>query len=84
MVLVWLMFARTAANIATLYLALKSGAPLADAQRGAYTKFDGAMLGSIISYWFPDRGLRKVGKWPWSRQLHRPQHAAWPPASRCF
>ena len=61
---VWPMLARTAANIATLYLALKSGAPLADAMRNAYPKFDGAMLGSIISYWFADRSLRMAGKWP--------------------
>lgn len=62
MVSYWLMFVYTAAKIATLYLALKSGAPLADAVRNAYTEFDGAMLGSIISYWFADRSLRKAGK----------------------
>lgn len=62
MVSYWLMFVYTVAKIATVHLALKSAAPLADAVRNAYTEFDGAMLGSIISYWFADRSLRKAGK----------------------
>jgi hypothetical protein len=57
----WLLFIYSAAKCATLYLALSAdGAGLAEAVRASYTEFDGAMLGSIISFWFADRSLRKA------------------------
>lgn len=60
----WLLFAYTASKCAVLYLALDHGAmpaiTFAEAVRAAYTEFDGALLGSVISFWFADRSLRKV------------------------
>jgi hypothetical protein len=66
----WLLFIYTSAKLATLYLTMHSGdtGVLGDSEaivkaiRGAYTEFDGALLGSIVSYWFADRSLRKAGK----------------------
>ena len=62
MVSYWLLAIYTAAKVATLTITLSSGAPLAEAIRAAYTEFDGALLGSIVSFWFADRSLRKAGK----------------------
>lgn len=60
----WLLFAYTASKCAVLYLALKGGAApavdFATATKAAYTEFDGALLGSVISFWFADRALRKA------------------------
>lgn len=57
----WLLAIYTCAKCATLYLAMKSGVGLAEAVRASYTEFDGAMLGSVLSFWFADRSLRKKG-----------------------
>jgi hypothetical protein len=38
---------------------MQTGISLAEAVKAAYTEFDGALLGSIISFWFADRSLRK-------------------------
>lgn len=62
MVSYWLLLIYTASKGATLYIALKSGVPLAEAVNNVYTEFDGALLGSIVSFWFADRSLRKAGK----------------------
>ena len=53
----WLLFIYTCAKGATLYLSLTSGVALAEAVRAAYTEFDGALLGSIMSYYFINRSL---------------------------
>lgn len=58
----WLLLVYTAAKGATLYMMLRSGTPLAEAVTHVYTTFDGALLGSIVSFWFADRSLRKAGK----------------------
>ncbi|HZE10482.1 MAG TPA: hypothetical protein VE034_02725 [Burkholderiales bacterium] len=66
----WLLFIYTSAKFASLYLtlhtgdagALAQGEAIAEAIKGVYTPFDGALLGSIVSYWFADRSLRKAGK----------------------
>lgn len=58
----WLLLIYSAAKLATLYLTLNDGASLAVAVKAAYTEFDGALLGSIVSFWFADRSLRKAGK----------------------
>lgn len=58
----WLLFIYTAAKVATLYMSLKGGATFPEAVRASYTEFDGALLGSIVSYWFADGSLRKAGK----------------------
>lgn len=58
----WLLLIYSVAKGATLYIALQSGTPLAEAVGKFYTEFDGALLGSIVSFWFADRSLRKAGK----------------------
>lgn len=56
----WLLAVYTAAKVATLYLTLAAGVGLAVAVKAAYTEFDGALLGSVLSFWFADRSLRKL------------------------
>ena len=59
----WLLIIYSAAKGATLYLAMtQNGVSLAAAVQATYTTFDGALLGSIVSFWFADRSLRKAGK----------------------
>ena len=58
----WLLAIYTCAKCATLYLTLQAGVNLAEAVRASYTEFDGAMLGSVLSFWFADRSLRKAAK----------------------
>lgn len=55
----WFVLIYTCAKAAGLYLALKSGVPLGEAIRATYTEFDGAVLASVISFFFADRSLRK-------------------------
>lgn len=57
----WLLVIYSASKVATLFLALQSGVGLAEAVRAAYTEFDGALLGSVISFWFADRSVRRLG-----------------------
>lgn len=59
----WLLTIYTTSKVAGLYLLLTmNNISLAEAIRASYTEFDGAMLGSIVSFWFADRSLRKVNK----------------------
>lgn len=59
----WLLLIYTVAKIAGLYIILgQDNVGVAEAIRASYTEFDGAMLGSIVSFWFADRSLRKAGK----------------------
>ncbi len=58
----WLFAIYSASKAATIYLALKSGLGVADAMKACYTEFDAALLGSVVSFWFADRSLRKAGK----------------------
>ena len=55
----WFVFLYTVAKFATLYLAMSSGVPFAQAIRAAYTEFDGTILAAIVSFYFADRSLRK-------------------------
>jgi hypothetical protein len=57
----WLMALYTLAKIATLWMALGAGVSFANAVAAAYTAMDGALLSSILSFWFVDRSLRKRG-----------------------
>lgn len=56
----WLLAVYTASKLATLYLTMAAGVGLAVAVKAAYTEFDGALLGSVLSFWFADRSLRKT------------------------
>lgn len=58
----WLLSIYTASKAAALYLTLEGNVGFAEAVRASYTEFDGAMLGSIMSFWFADRSLRKAAK----------------------
>ena len=58
----WLLLIYSCAKGATLYLSIISGVDIATSVRLAYTEFDGALLGSIMSFWFADRSLRKANK----------------------
>jgi hypothetical protein len=55
----WLLAIYTASKAAILYLDLTANIGIAEALKAAYTEFDGALLGSIMSFWFADRSLRK-------------------------
>jgi hypothetical protein len=71
----WLLGIYSLVKFCILYLAIvgtgviitepitaKQGITIAKAILSVYTEFDGALLGSIMSYWFADRSLRKAGK----------------------
>jgi hypothetical protein len=58
----WLLGIYTASKASILYLSLSGGVGFAEALRASYTEFDGALLGSIMSFWFADRSLRKSSK----------------------
>lgn len=58
----WLMALYTMAKVFTVVLAVQGGVPFLTAATQAYTEADGALLASILSFWFVDRSLRKVGK----------------------
>jgi len=58
----WLLVLYSISKFCALFLSLKAGAGLAETVRQVYSEFDGALLGSIVSFWFADRSLRKVGK----------------------
>lgn len=58
----WLMALYTMAKLFTLTLAIQGGVPFLTAATQAYTEMDGALLSSILSFWFVDRSLRKAGK----------------------
>lgn len=55
----WLLLIYTAAKAASFYLALEKGNSIADAVLLIYTSFDGALLGSIVTFWFADRSMLK-------------------------
>lgn len=59
----WLLLVYTAAKGAAFYVALEKGGTVADAVLLIYTQFDGALLGSIVTFWFADRSmLKRMGK----------------------
>ena len=58
----WLLAIYSAAKASAFFIVLNTGVSLADAVTHSYTTFDGALLGSIVSFWFADRSLRKAGK----------------------
>lgn len=56
----WLLALYTVSKFASIYLIMDAGnVQLAEAVRAAYTEFDGAMLGSVLAFWFADRSLAK-------------------------
>jgi hypothetical protein len=57
----WLLFIYSVAKLATLLLAVNAGEAFTSAVAALYTEADGALLASILSFWFVDRSLRKRG-----------------------
>jgi hypothetical protein len=55
----WLLIIYSAAKAASFYLALVKGSTVAEAVLLIYTSFDGALLGSIVTFWFADRSMLK-------------------------
>lgn len=55
----WILLIYSCSKAASLYLALEAHVGLAESVRMIYTEFDGALLGSILSFWFADRSLRR-------------------------
>lgn len=55
----WLMALYSMAKLFTVILAMQGGVPFMTAAAAAYTEADGALLSSILSFWFVDRSLRK-------------------------
>ncbi len=55
----WLLLIYTVSKIAQINIAMLSGAGLLASVQATYSTFDGALLGSIMAYWFADRSLRK-------------------------
>jgi hypothetical protein len=58
----WLILLYSIVKIAAVYLAISPSVPFTQAILGIYTEFDGALLGSVVSFWFADRSLRKGAK----------------------
>jgi len=56
----WLLVLYTGYKAITIYLALKTGAGLAEIAPLLMTEFDRTVSGSMMSFWFVDRSLRKV------------------------
>lgn len=52
----------TAVKVALFWVALSGGVPWTQAIIELYGEFDRALLGSMVSFWFADRSLRKWGK----------------------
>jgi hypothetical protein len=57
----WLLVIYSIAKLATLVLAVRAGEAFPSAVAALYTEADGALLSSILSFWFVDRSLRKRG-----------------------
>lgn len=62
MVTYFLLLLYAASKISIVGLSLKSQVPFLEAIASIYSEFDGALLGSIVSFWFADRSLRKASK----------------------
>ncbi len=58
----WLLFIYSAAKLAAIVVSFQMGNDLATIAKTIYTEFDGALLGSIVSFWFADRSLKKMGR----------------------
>jgi hypothetical protein len=52
----------TLVKVALFWIALNNGIPWASATLQMYGEFDRALVGSMVSYWFADRSLRKWGR----------------------
>lgn len=50
----------TAVKVAMGYLAMQAGVSLPNAVVQSFTAFDQALVGSMVSFWFVDRSLRKL------------------------
>lgn len=60
MISYWVYLLYTLAKIVSLVIVIKSSLPLSQVIDVIYTEFDGALLGSITSFWFIDRSMRKI------------------------
>lgn len=49
-------------KVALFWLAFDDGLNWAEAVKQIYGEFDRALVGTIVSYWFADRSLRKLGR----------------------
>lgn len=58
----WCLVIYSAAKALLAYSAADSGATLASMADVLVTDFDRAVIGSMISFWFVDRSLRKLGR----------------------
>lgn len=58
----WVYLLYTISKLMSLFIGVSLGLPLQSIASLLYTEFDGALLGSITSFWFMDRSLRKIGK----------------------
>jgi len=56
----WCLGLYTAAKIIIIVVALQSNLPLAAFAAIIVTEFDTAIIGSVFSFWFVDRALRKM------------------------
>lgn len=56
----WCLFLYTAAKVVTIVVAFEGGFNLLEFAGLLVTEFDRMVIGSIFSFWFVDRALRKV------------------------
>lgn len=57
----WLMALYTLSKVFAVWMGIDGGEPFLLAVSGVYGPADGALLSSILSFWFVDRSLRKRG-----------------------
>ncbi len=50
----------TVVKSAQFYLMVAGGMPVANSVLALYTEFDKALVGTMVSWWFADRSLRKL------------------------
>lgn len=55
----WLLFIYSFVKAFIVSVAVMNNVPFAEAVASSYTEFDGALLGSVMAYWYADRSLRK-------------------------
>jgi len=55
----WLLAIYFIVKIFTFVMVMRTDPVFGEIVSGLYTEFDGALLGSVIGFWFADRSLRK-------------------------
>lgn len=58
----WCLVLYTTAKMIAVIVAFKAGTPLAAFAAILVTEFDTAVIGSIFSFWFVDRAIKRAGK----------------------